>query len=67
MTFLTIIFFIIVAVYFFMRLIPLMLAAKVRKMQEQGGKRDHVEHKSPQKKRINKGTGEYVDYEEIDD
>ena len=50
-----------------MRLIPLMLAAKVRKMQEQGGKRDHVEHKSPQKKRINKGTGEYVDYEEIDD
>ena len=67
MTFLTIIFFIIVAGYFFMRLIPLLLAAKVRKLQEQGGKRDHVEHKTTRKKRIDKSTGEYVDYEEIDD
>ncbi|HBG53188.1 MAG TPA: hypothetical protein DDW70_03100 [Rikenellaceae bacterium] len=67
MTFLTIIFFIIVAGYFFIRLIPLMLAGKVRRMQEQGGQRDNVEHKAPRRKRINKGTGEYVDYEEIED
>ncbi|HNR28088.1 MAG TPA: hypothetical protein PKY83_07190 [Bacteroidales bacterium] len=67
MSLLTIIFFIIVAGYFFINLIPLMLSRKFRKMQEQGRKRDNIENNTSRKKRIDKGAGEYVDYEEIDE
>ncbi|HHV03127.1 MAG: hypothetical protein WCQ69_01740 [Bacteroidales bacterium] len=66
MTFLTLILFFILAGYFFVRLIPGLLALKMRKMQQHGQKQEKTEFKKSRKKHIGQDTGEYVDYEEIE-
>jgi len=59
-----------------MRLIPWLLAMKIRQMQRRGQSPQNPQNqqnqqksnlKNPRKKRIDKNTGDYIDYEEIKD
>ncbi len=73
MTFFTILFIILLGGLLLMRLIPWLLAMKIRQMQRQGQnlQNQQTQQKSnikrTRKKRIDKNTGDYIDYEEIKD
>jgi hypothetical protein len=76
MTFFTILFIIILGGFLLIRLIPWLLAMKIRQMQRGGQNPQDPQNpqnqqksniKRTRKKRIDKNTGDYVDYEEIKD
>ncbi len=76
MTFLTILFIIMLGGFLLIRLIPWFLAMKIRQMQRRGQNPQDPQNpqtqqksniKRTRKKRIDKNTGDYVDYEEIKD
>ncbi len=62
-----VILFTVLVVYFFMRMIPVMLSARVKKMYKKQTSEKKVTKKKPKQKIIGKHAGEYVDFEEIED
>ncbi|MFA5301857.1 MAG: hypothetical protein WC395_04135 [Bacteroidales bacterium] len=76
MTFFTILFIIMLGGFLLMRLIPWLLAMKIRQMQKHGQNPQNPQNpqnrqksniKRTRKKRIDNNTGDYIDYEEIND
>ncbi len=76
MTFFTILFIIMLGGFLLMRLIPWLLAMKIRQMQRRGQNpqeqqtqqtRQKSNFRRTRKKHIDKNTGDYIDYEEIKD
>mgnify|MGYP000890163229 CR=1 len=67
MSFFAIILIIILAGYFFIRLIPWLLALKIRSMQRRQQPPETTGSGRSRKKHIRENTGDYVDYEEIED
>ncbi|MFY9115629.1 MAG: hypothetical protein WBK97_05535 [Bacteroidales bacterium] len=62
-----VILFSLLVVYFFMRMAPILLSAKINKMFKKQKPIDKMPKKPPREKIIDKRVGEYVDYEEIED